>query len=95
VIKIGPLEINGSRATLGGRPLQLGTPELRLLCHLAEHAGRVHTRDALMAAVWRGSYDPRTVDVTIARLRAALAASKDAIVTVRRIGYRLDPERLA
>ena len=95
-MRLGVLEIEPSGATLAGRPLALRPLELRLLQHLATHTDRVQTRRNLLDAVWgvHPAGGGRTVDAYVARLRRALGAAGDAIVTVRRVGYRLDPSIL-
>jgi DNA-binding response OmpR family regulator len=81
-------------AQVAGRPLDLTYLEFELLAHLVAHPGRVHTRDQLVGTVWGYGHvgDGRTVDVHIARLRRKLGAEhRDAIRTVRRVGYKFVP----
>ncbi|GGV68462.1 winged helix-turn-helix domain-containing protein [Streptomyces griseoloalbus] len=81
-------------AEVDGRPLDLTYLEFELLAHLVAHPGRVHTRDHLVGTVWGYGHvgDGRTVDVHIARLRRKLGAPhRDAIRTVRRVGYKYVP----
>ncbi len=81
-------------AQVAGRPLDLTYLEFELLAHLVAHPGRVHTRDQLVGTVWGYGHvgDGRTVDVHIARLRRKLGAEhRDAIRTVRRVGYKYVP----
>ncbi|MEO0811338.1 MAG: winged helix-turn-helix domain-containing protein, partial [Myxococcota bacterium] len=79
-------------ARFQGGLLDLTGYEFDLLRILVERAGRIQSRDALMESV-RGSADEsydRTVDVHVSRLRHKLTdagASKDAIKTVRGVGY--------
>ena len=78
-------------AQVDGRELDLTYLEFELLAHLVAHPGRVHTRDHLVGTVWGYGHvgDGRTVDVHIARLRRKLGAEhRDAIQTVRRVGYK-------
>jgi len=95
VFTCGGLHIDyGSyEVTVDGSRVQLSPIELRLLKFLCDHPGRVYSRDQLLDAVWRGEafVEPRTVDVHISRLRAAIEHDKDNpryIVTVRGIGYK-------
>ena len=81
-------------ATAGGRPLDLTFTEFELLAHLVAHPRRVYTRIQLLTAV--GGQPPfgdtRTVDVYVARLRRKLGPEyRNAIATVRQVGYRFDP----
>ncbi|MFE1253026.1 winged helix-turn-helix domain-containing protein [Streptomyces fungicidicus] len=81
-------------AQVDGRQLDLTYLEFELLAHLVAHPGRVHTRDQLVGTVWGYGHvgDGRTVDVHIARLRRKLGAGhRDAIRTVRRVGYKYVP----
>ena len=74
---------------------ELAPADRRLLDYLRARPNRVHGRDALLREVWGDAHTtPRSVDASIARLRRSLGAGGTAIVTVRRVGYRLDPERL-
>src|SRR5437773_3908200 len=59
-------------AKLKGRPLDLTYKEFELLKFLAQHPGRVFTRDQLLREVWGYDYfgGTRTVDVHVRRLRA-------------------------
>src|ERR1700678_2476674 len=78
----------------GGRPIDLGPTEYRLLEFFLEHPGRVFSREQLLDSVWgRDIYiDERTVDVHIGRLRKLLnpGREQDPIRTVRGAGYALD-----
>ncbi|CAL9583183.1 winged helix-turn-helix domain-containing protein [Streptomyces sp. Tu 3180] len=81
-------------AEVDGRQLDLTYLEFELLAHLVAHPGRVHTREHLVGTVWGYGHvgDGRTVDVHIARLRRKLGAGhRDAIRTVRRVGYQYLP----
>jgi DNA-binding response OmpR family regulator len=58
------------------------------------HPHQVHSRDQLVTTVWGYGHvgDGRTVDVHIARLRRKLGAEhRNAIQTVRRVGYKYTP----
>ncbi|MCS0605137.1 winged helix-turn-helix domain-containing protein [Streptomyces sp. LP11] len=81
-------------AGVDGRDLDLTYLEFELLAHLVAHPNRVHTRDQLVTTVWGYGHvgDGRTVDVHIARLRRKLGAQhRQAIQTVRRVGYKYTP----
>ncbi len=81
-------------AEVDGRPLDLTYLEFELLAHLVAHPNRVHTRDQLVTTVWGYGHvgDGRTVDVHIARLRRKLGVEyRQAIQTVRRVGYKYTP----
>ncbi|MBI4184221.1 MAG: phosphate regulon transcriptional regulator PhoB [Proteobacteria bacterium] len=84
------------RVTRGGRRVQLGPTEFRLLVFLMRSPGRVYSREELLNGVWGRDIhvEPRTVDVHIRRLRRELNAGNrpDLIRTVRAAGYALDTE---
>ncbi|MEV6015275.1 MULTISPECIES: winged helix-turn-helix domain-containing protein [unclassified Streptomyces] len=81
-------------AEVDGQALDLTYLEFELLAHLVRHPHRVHTRDQLVSTVWGYGHvgDGRTVDVHVARLRRKLGARhRQAIQTVRRVGYKYTP----
>ncbi|RYF24767.1 MAG: response regulator [Comamonadaceae bacterium] len=84
----------GQRMYLHGQPLALTRREYRLLACLVAGAGRIHTRDALLAAAWGDDTEStdRTVDTHIKTLRAKLREadpSREFITTHRGMGYCL------
>jgi two-component system phosphate regulon response regulator PhoB len=98
VLSFGDLEMDREkrRVSRGGRPIQLGPTEFRILEFLMEQPGRVYSRGQLLDAIWGRSkfIDERTVDVHIGRLRKALVegADRDPIRTVRGAGYSLNEQ---
>lgn len=79
-----------------GELVHLRPKEFQLLAMLAAHPGRAYTRRQLLDRVWgpRHTGDPRTVDVHVRWLRSKIEPTPDApvhLVTVRGVGYRLDP----
>jgi DNA-binding response OmpR family regulator len=87
------LEPDAYAAVVAGRRVALTAREFDLLLTLARSAGRTLTRPYLLRAVWQTSADPgtRTVDVHVTRLRRKLGPAADQLVTVRGVGYRLEP----
>ena len=92
----GALEIipDEGKVLRAGEELHLTKTEFRLLCELAQHPGRVYSREHLLDHVWGYDYfgDGRLVDVHIRRLRTKVeadAANPRHVVTVRGLGYRL------
>jgi DNA-binding response OmpR family regulator len=78
-------------AKLEGRTLDLTFQEFELLKFLAQHPGRVFTRQQLLQEVWGYDYfgGTRTVDVHVRRLRAKLGTDHETLIgTVRNVGYR-------
>lgn len=93
IIRAGDLTIDPQTysAKLKGRPLDLTYKEFELLRYLAQHPGRVFTRDQLLREVWGYDYfgGTRTVDVHVRRLRAKLGTEHEALIgTVRQVGYK-------
>jgi DNA-binding response OmpR family regulator len=94
VFKIDELVIDvaGYEAHVGGRKLDLTHQEFELLRFLAQHRGRVFTRDQLLERVWGYQYagGSRTVDIHVRRVRAKLGhAAGSLIETVRHVGYKM------
>ena len=81
------------RVTGGGRKIELGPTEFRLLHFFMTHPDRIYTRAQLLDEVWGDHVfvEERTVDVHIRRLRQALSDSgHDRLIeTVRGSGYGL------
>jgi DNA-binding response OmpR family regulator len=93
LIRAGELTIDPDTyaAKLKGRPLDLTYKEFELLKFLAQHPGRVFTRDQLLREVWGYDYfgGTRTVDVHVRRLRAKLGPEYESMIgTVRQVGYK-------
>jgi two-component system response regulator RegX3 len=91
----GELEIDAGarRVRVGDNDLDLARKEFDLLVALAEAAGRVLTRDHLMATVWDENWfgSTKTLDVHVGTLRRKLGddpASPRYIHTVRGVGFR-------
>ncbi|MBV2156538.1 winged helix-turn-helix domain-containing protein [Kitasatospora sp. SUK 42] len=80
--------------TLDGQQLDLPYLEFELLAHLVGNPLRVHSRRQLMETVWGrpDTGDTRTIATHIARIRRKLGPGhREAIATVRQIGYKYDP----
>jgi DNA-binding response OmpR family regulator len=93
VIRSGEVTVDEATYTakLGGRHLDLTFKEFELLKYLAQHPGRVFSREQLLQEVWGYDYfgGTRTVDVHVRRLRAKLGTEHEALIgTVRNVGYR-------
>lgn len=98
VVKAGDTELDRDLMCVRrrGKTLQLGATDYRLLEFFLEAPGRVHSREAILDAVWgsESEIDARTIDVYIGRLRKSLLADwrSDPIKTIRGVGYRFDPK---
>ena len=83
--------------TLRGRPVDLPPREFDLLYALAREPGRVVSTDELLARVWGAEFEgeSQVVYVHIRWLREKIETAPNHprwIVTVRGVGYRLDPQ---
>ena len=94
VLRFGHLEIDrGSRAVkVDGRDAPLTSYQFNLLVALAEHAGRVLSREQLMDLVKGEELEAfdRSIDVHVSRIRAAIESDPKhprRIITVRGTGY--------
>ncbi|MEY8559159.1 response regulator transcription factor [Jeotgalicoccus halotolerans] len=97
VIKIGELEIHPDKymVMFKGEQLVLTPKEFELLLYLADHRGKVLSRDQLLNGVWDFHYDgdTRIVDVHISHLREKIEADTKQPVyirTIRGFGYKME-----
>lgn len=94
VLRFGRLEIDrGAREVrLDGAARPMTAYQFGLLLALAEHAGRVMSREALMDLIKAERLDPfdRSIDVHMSRIRAAIEDDPKKprrVITVRGAGY--------
>ncbi len=83
----------GEMRLAGGGCEHLSKLEVDVLRYLAKSRDRIVSRDELLLRVWQQKphlIATRSVDMTIARLRKKLGG-REALVTVRGKGYRLNP----
>ncbi|MCG5486149.1 MAG: winged helix-turn-helix domain-containing protein [Sinorhizobium meliloti] len=87
------LDVNNYRVRRNGRIVHLTPTAFRLLHHLMKDPRKVCSRDELKNAAWSATVHvgPRTIDVHIGHLRAALNefGRQNFIRTVRSVGYAL------
>jgi two-component system OmpR family response regulator len=93
-LRFADLELNQDSYEVrrAGRPVELSHTEFRLLRYLMLNAGRVLTRDQLLAHVWSYDFDGSgaVVGTYISYLRRKLSAlGPDLIHTERAVGYGL------
>jgi DNA-binding response OmpR family regulator len=86
------LDIGARQALVDGQAVALTSHQFALLLALAQHAGRVMSRDALMELVRNEPLEAfdRSIDVHISRIRAAIeddASKPRRVITVRGAGY--------
>lgn len=94
VLRIGELIIDSSRYEVikNDTVIALTLREFELVKFLAEHRGRIFSRETLLEEVWGYDYygDTRTVDVTVRRIREKIEdnpAEPAYIMTKRGVGY--------
>jgi DNA-binding response OmpR family regulator len=95
-LRFGEVELRpeAGEVLLGEEQVHLTRTEFRLLCELADQAGRVLSRQQLLDRVWGYEVfgDDRLVDVHVGRLRRKIerdAANPKHLLTVRGLGYKL------
>jgi DNA-binding response OmpR family regulator len=98
VLSVGRVTLDRSRreVRVAGELLHLTFSEFQLLDRLMSEPWRLFTRQELMRAIWGESAyrDPRGIDVHVRHLREKLEEEPERprlIVTVRGVGYRLQP----
>lgn len=78
---------------IGGADLHLGPREKAVLNVLLEQRGRVIDRSTLRRDAGLDDLSPRRCESVLVAVRRALGPG--AVVTVRRRGWRLNPEKIA
>ncbi|WP_078430146.1 response regulator transcription factor [Alkalihalobacterium alkalinitrilicum] len=101
VVRVGEVDIypDNYEVHYKNQPLELTPKEFELLLYLANHKGRVLTRDQLLNAVWNYEFvgDTRIVDVHISHLREKIEPNTKKpiyIKTIRGLGYKLEEPHL-
>lgn len=101
VLTFGDLEIDQEAYEVRrrGEVIELTLREFELVRFLAQNAGQVFSREALLEKVWGYEYfgDVRTVDVTVRRTREKLEPDQHNyryILTKRGVGYYFDKSPL-
>jgi two-component system alkaline phosphatase synthesis response regulator PhoP len=91
-ISIGPLVINKDNYTvfIDNKERIFPRKEFEVLYYLANHPGKVFSRDVLLKDIWgTGVYVvDRTIDVHIRKIREKLDGHSDLIETIKGVGYR-------
>jgi DNA-binding response OmpR family regulator len=84
------IELDQARVFVAGAPVPLTPREFALLAALVRRRGRVLTRGELIDQAWGDGEGPsaRSVDAHVKSLRRKLGESREAIETVRGLGYR-------
>lgn len=91
VLRLGDITLDASAGVVevDGRPVELTARELRILGYLMHRAGRIVSQAELADHVYAMDdlRESNTIEVYIARLRKKLG--RDAIRTIRGLGYRM------
>src|SRR4029079_11375479 len=94
-IRIRDVEIDPARrrVRIDGQNIELTDQEFRMLHYLADNAGIVFSREALLSKIWRGDtfVTVRSVDTLVQRLRRRIApdaAEPRYLLTVWGVGYK-------
>jgi two-component system, OmpR family, response regulator len=90
------LDINGKRAAIAGRDIELSGREWAVLEYLIANAGRIVSKDQIIQAIacWDEDLTPNAIEAYVHRLRSKIDGSNINIRTVRGLGYLLeDPAR--
>lgn len=87
------LDLDGYKAYVGGKSIDLTPREFEILRELLTHKGRILTRQNLLQTLWKYEFfgEERIVDTHIKNLRKKLGTA-DYIETIRGVGYRIDKE---
>lgn len=96
-IKRGNLEIDlgTNRVTINGESIHLPKLQYQILVYLLENPNRILTREQILTRFWGYDFDgnERVVDTHIKKLRKAIGASECKIVTIHKVGYRMEVPR--
>lgn len=87
------ITLSGRRVFVDGEPVDLTAREFDVLALLAEHPGRVYTREQIMRHLWDGEFfgEERAADVHVLNIRKKLESdprNPRYVHTVRGVGYR-------
>lgn len=98
VLTVGVLSVRAdcSEAFCAGVELPLTFGQRRVLLELVRREGRIAGRDDLYESAFGRAlpHRSRAVDIHVGRIRRVLGRRAGAIVSIGRVGYRIDPTRL-
>jgi two-component system OmpR family response regulator len=86
------IDVKGRRAFVDGHAVELSAREFAVLEVLAARAGRVVSKEALIATVyqWDREVSPNVMEIFVHRLRRKLQDAGVGIRTIRGLGYLLE-----
>ncbi|MBQ8960416.1 MAG: response regulator transcription factor [Ruminococcus sp.] len=79
--------------TLAGKQVQLTPKEFDVIVYFLQHQDIAVTRERLLSAVWGYEFEgeSRTVDIHVQQVRRKLGL-KDKLITIPKLGYRLESQ---
>lgn len=90
------LHVPSATLSVDSEPVELTGLQFRLLHYFAQHAGHVLSKEQLYEGVWGERYvDDNTIMVHIRKLREKIERDPSrptTLVTIRRLGYKLNTE---
>jgi two-component system OmpR family response regulator len=95
---VGDLSLDpaGHQVRRGETEVELTPRQFSLLEYFMRHPGEVHSKRVILEHVWDFAYDgdPNIVEVYVGQLRRRIDEpfGRASLQTVRRVGYRLDPD---
>jgi DNA-binding response OmpR family regulator len=89
------VEVDKHEVTLDGKAIILTPKEFDLLVFFIRNVDIALTRERLLSAVWGYSFsgETRTVDTHVQQLRKKLGLH-DSLLTIPRLGYRLESQKI-
>lgn len=86
------IDFSARDVIIDGKKVDMTPKELDLLIYLVNNENIALDREKILSAVWHIDYygDDRTVDTHIKMLRHSLGKYRDAIKTVRGMGYKFE-----
>ena len=86
------IDFSARDVLIEGKKVEMTPKELDLLIYLVNNENIALDREQILSTVWKTDYygDDRTVDTHIKMLRHSLGKYRDAIKTVRGMGYKFE-----
>lgn len=88
------VDLQGRIVKIEGNRVELTPKEYELLVYLMRNKNIALSRERLLSEIWGYDFfgEDRTIDTHIKNLRANLGEYRDAIVTMRGLGYKFEEE---
>ncbi len=86
------VDLQGRILKIDGKKVELTPKEYELLVYLMKNKNIALSRERLLSEIWGYDFfgEDRTIDTHIKNLRANLGNYRDAIVTIRGLGYKFE-----